>query len=357
MLSKLSIHLKQADRHVFSRLPYLVVAGLVLIALINWMQLSWGWQMDWFTRLVDTASNFAAVFLGIFIEAAPFLLLGTLASGLVDVFFNAEDLRRLIPRNRYLGVAAGGLLGLFFPVCECGSVPLARRLMRKGLPVPVGVAFLLAAPVINPIVIASTYTAFGNAPVFWLRFALTLLIAVITGMLFLFETDRRRVLRADAASPAMDFHRHGETESPAATPNQPLLKKLRQALVVATDEFFEMGKFLVIGALLAALMQTLLPQSWLLALGQGPLLSVAVMALLAVLLSICSTVDSFIALAFTGVFSSGSILAFLVYGPMVDIKSTLMYLRVFNRRTVLVLVLLPLLLTLVSGVLINIWMQ
>ncbi len=357
MLSKITIRLKQADQTIFSRLPYLVGIGLVVIALFNWMQQSWGWQMDWFTRLVDTLSNFSAVFLGIFIEAAPYLLLGTLASGLVDVFFNADELRRLVPRNRFLGVVFGGLMGLFFPVCECGSVPLARRLMRKGLPVPVGVAFLLAAPVVNPIVIASTFAAFGNSPVFWLRFGLTLLIAVITGLLFLFETDRWRVVRADVTNPAMDYHIQTVTEAPSSARKGPLAKKVRQALVVATDEFFEMGRFLVIGALLAAFMQTLLPQSWLLALGQGPVLSVAVMALLAVLLSICSTVDSFIALAFTGVFSSGSILAFLVYGPMVDIKSTLMYLRVFNRRTVLVLVLLPLLMTLTSGVMINLWMR
>ncbi|MEW6649036.1 MAG: permease [Chloroflexota bacterium] len=313
--------------------------------------------MEWFTRLVDTASNFSAVFLGIFIEASPFLLLGTLASGLVDVFFNIKDLNRLVPRNRYLAVVVGGLMGLFFPVCECGSVPLARRLMRKGLPVPVGIAFLLAAPVINPIVLASTFAAFGNTPVFWLRFALTLLIAVFTGMLFLFEADRQRVVRDFTAGSEVAFHPLAEQEPATLSSEPPLGKKIRQVLVVATDEFFELGKYLVIGALMAALMQTFVPQSWLLTLGQGPVFSTVVMMLLAVLLSICSTVDSFIALAFTGIFSSGSILAFLVYGPMVDIKVTLMYWRVFSRRTVLVLILIPLLMTLVSGIVINMWVQ
>ena len=132
-----------------------------------------------------------------------------------------------------------------------------------------------------------------------------------------------------------------------------LRERLRRMLVIAADEFFEMGHFLVIGALLAALLQTFIPQAGLLNLGQGPLSSVLVMIVLAVLLSICSTVDAFIALAFAGTFSAGSILAFLVYGPMVDIKSTLMFLRVFRKKTVFTLVLLPFILVVLIGVVVN----
>ncbi|KPL75035.1 hypothetical protein AC812_10045 [Bellilinea caldifistulae] len=302
-------------------------------------------------------SNFSAVFLGIFIEAAPYLLLGTLASGLVEVFFSPEELVRLVPRSRFLAVGLGGLLGLFFPVCECGSIPLARRLMRKGVPVPVGIAFLLAAPVINPIVIASTFAAFGNTPIFWLRFALTLLIAVGVGLLFLFETDMSQIIRPMNADLAPSFHldfghdHHPNEQSPS------LKQKFKKVLLIASDEFFEMGRFLVVGALLAALMQTFVPQTWLLSLGQGPILSVIVLTLLAVLLSVCSTVDSFIALAFSSTFSTGAVLAFLVYGPMVDIKATLMYLRVFRRKTVVILIVLPWLLTLVASAAINLWVR
>ena len=138
---------------------------------------------------------------------------------------------------------------------------------------------------------------------------------------------------------------------PTARP--PLRDRLRRVLVIAADEFFEMGQYLVIGALLAALMQTFFPQANLLRLGQGPLLSVLVLVLLAVLLSICSTVDAFIALAFAGTFSAGSILGFLVYGPMVDIKSTIMFLRVFRKKSVVILVLLPFLLVVLIGYVVN----
>lgn len=340
---------------LLSRLPLIVLTGVLVLAVATRLQQIFNWQGELLLAFVDGVSNFSAVFLGIFIEAAPYLLLGTLASGLVEVFFSANELSRLLPRNRFLAVGLGGLLGLFFPVCECGSIPLARRLMSKGIPVPVGIAFLLAAPVINPIVIASTFAAFGNTSIFWLRFALTLLIAFGVGLLFMIEPDPTRMLRPVNMEVPHSFHLHLEHE--AQEQPLPLKEKLKKIMLIAADEFFEMGRFLVIGALLATLMQTAVPQPWLLALGQGPVLSVIVLSLLAVLLSVCSTVDSFIALAFAGTFSTGSVLAFLVYGPMVDIKATLMYLRVFKRRTVVVLVILPWLLALVASVAINLWMR
>ncbi len=338
-------------------LPVIIVAGVLVMAALTRLQQMFNWQGEWLLKLTEGVSNFSVVFLGIFIEAAPYLLLGTLASGLVEVFFSPEEITRLLPRSRFLSIGFGGLLGLFFPVCECGSIPLARRLMRKGLPVPVGIAFLLAAPVINPIVIASTFAAFGNTPIFWLRFGLTLLIAIGVGLLFMFESDGNRVIRSLNVELSQSFHFHGEHDHDFGNSTSSVIQKLKKVTIIAADEFFEMGRFLVIGAFLAALMQTVVPQSWLLSLGQGPILSAVVLSLLAVLLSVCSTVDSFIALAFSGTFSSGAVLAFLVYGPMVDIKATLMYLRVFNRRTVGVLVILPWLLTIISSTVINLWMR
>jgi uncharacterized protein len=273
------------------------------------------------------------------------LLLGTLASGIVEVFVSRENLLGLLPRRRLLGILIGSLLGLFFPVCECGVVPLTRRLYQKGLPVPVGITFLLAAPVINPIVIASTWAAFGPGLIFWGRIGLTLVIAILTGLIFsLFEPSG--ALRLLPEPPRLVLE--------GVKPAQPSLSaRLRRMWVVTADEFFEMGRYLVLGGLLAALMQTFVPQGMLLSASQGPVISVLVMVTLAVLLSVCSTVDAFIALAFAASFTSGSVLAFLVYGPMVDIKSTVMYLRVFRRRSVAFLVLLPLAMTVLATVAMN----
>jgi uncharacterized membrane protein YraQ (UPF0718 family) len=314
--------------------------------------------------LAGSYQTFVTIFLGIFIEALPFLLLGTLASGLVEVFLSRETLSRVVPRNRFGSILSGALMGLAFPVCECGVVPLTRRLYRKGLPLSVGVAFLLAAPIINPIVIASTYAAFGWGPIFVGRFVFTLLIATTIGLIFSLAPQPLHLLQRSAWPETSDGHNEatptnvksqdaGDTPMPAHTSSASLSVRLIRALSLAGDEFFEMGRFLVIGCLLAAGMQTLIPQSTLLAVGGGMLSSVVVMLVLAFVLSVCSTVDAFLALAFVNTFSSGSILAFLVFGPMVDIKSVLMFSSVFRRRVVLYLVVLPLMMSLFLGVYLN----
>lgn len=298
---------------------------------------------------VARLTNFTTVLLGIFIEAVPFLLLGTLASGVVEVFVHRETIEQRIPRGALAGALVGGLMGFVFPVCECGVVPLTRRLFRKGLPLPVGVAFLLAAPVANPIVLASTAAAFGLGRMVLWRFGLSFLIAVLSALIFSVEPHPRTLLRPEAWPVVSGPAREG---SPAAT--RPGLRAgMARALVIAGDEFFEMGRFLTVGAGLAALMQTFVPQGTLLQIGAGPVVSVIALVTLAVLLSVCSTVDSFVALAFVGSFTPGAVLAFLVFGPMVDIKSTLMFLGVFRGKTVVYLILLPLAMTVVAAVSLN----
>ncbi len=319
----------------------LVLAGMVLAAVL-------GTGQDAGTIL----NIFSTRFLGIFIEAAPFLLLGTLVSGLLEAFVSHDDIARWTPRNPILATIAGAFMGMVFPVCECGVVPVVRRLFNKGLPMSVGVTFLLAAPVMNPVVLVSTYIAFGLGPIWIGRFVITALVAVGVGLVFALSARPHEVLQPQSLMPVMGGS--GEVIPMYAVHKRPgLLAGLRQALEMAGDEFFEMGRYLIIGSMLAAGMQTLISQNVLLALGEGPVISVLVMQALAFLLSVCSTVDAFLALAFVGTFTSGSILAFLTFGPMVDIKSTLMFMGVFKRRTVLYLILLPMLMTLLIGIWIN----
>ncbi|MBL8130906.1 MAG: permease [Anaerolineae bacterium] len=302
-------------------------------------------------------SIFSTRFLGIFIEAVPFLLLGTFVSGLIEAFLTAEDIARVVPRNRVLATVVGTFMGFTFPVCECGVVPVVRRLYSKGLPLSVGVTFLLAAPVINPIVLASTAAAFGIGEVLIGRIIITIIVAFSIGLVFAVAARPQEVLRSAhlPVAPVMG----GSGELPvmpllsASPPRKSLPAGLRDAVSLAGDEFFEMGRYLIIGSMLAAAMQTFISQEFLLALGRGPIISVIAMQGLAFLLSVCSTVDSFLALAFAGTFTTGSVLAFLTFGPMVDIKSMLMFLGVFRRRIVLYLILLPLLMTLLIGIWIN----
>ena len=295
--------------------------------------------------LTEKFRTFVTIFLGIFIEAVPFLLAGSLVSGLIEVFVDKASLARYVPKRAVPAALVGSLLGFAFPVCECGVVPVTRRLYQKGLPVSVGIAFLLSAPVINPVVLVSTYVAFGWGPVLIGRFVFSILIAFIVGLIFQFAPPQEILLPATETTHEHDHY--------GMTVGNGRLQQLWQAALIAGDDFIDMGRYLIIGSMMAATMQTFVPQATLIAFGSGPITSVVALMVLAFVLSICSTVDAFLALSFVNSFTTGSILSFLVFGPMVDIKSALMFLGVFRRRVVLYLILLPLALTMLITIFIN----
>ncbi len=320
----------------------LILIVLFIVGVIGYQAISNG------ADLGIIISIFATRFLGIFIEAVPFLLLGSITSGLIEIFVKTEDILKILPKNSFGAAVGGTFLGIVFPVCECGVVPVTRRLFTKGLPISMGIAFLLAAPFMNPIVFASTFIAFGFGPVFIGRFIITAIVAISVGMIIGKFAKQEDVLKLQSLNTLNNVQ-----------PNLariPFRSKLLRSFYIAGDEFFEMGRFLIVGSALAAAMQTLVPQESLLALGTGPILSVIFMQILAFILSVCSTVDSFLALAFVNTFTTGSIISFLSFGPMVDTKSTLMFTGVFKGRIVLYLVLLPFMMNLLAGVLINVMM-
>jgi len=294
--------------------------------------------------MIDTFANLTTIFLGIFIEAVPFLLLGSVASGLVEVFVDQNDLARWFPRRAVTAAFAGGLLGFVFPVCECGVVPLMQRLRQKGVPVSAGITFLLAAPIVNPIVIASTFVAYGFGAMLVARLILGLLVSVCVGLIFTLHPAPADMIRPRRVPPHAD-------PTMLATANG--MQRLGEALRIAGEEFFSMGRYLVFGAALAASLQILVPQKTLLDLGSGPVSSVLAMQTLAFVLSVCSTVDAFISLSFVNTFGPSAVLSFLVFGPMVDIKSTMMFLGVFRSRIVAYLILLPFLLVALATLFIN----
>lgn len=318
------------------RLRWLLRWGLPAAALLLLLISSATPQARFFAA--ERFQTFVTIFLGIFIEAAPFLLIGSIVSGFIDVFVDRERLERLTPRHPLLAALTGAGLGMAFPVCECGVVPVTRRLYEKGLPFSTGIAFLLAAPVVNPVVIASTWAAFGWGPILWGRLVFSLLIAFVVGLIF--QSARpQELLRPALLEERLTHHHHSHAGAQGWAAGSGL------ALRRSGDDFLDMSRYLILGSMLAAAMQTFTPQSALLAVGQGPLLSVFVLMALAFVLSVCSTVDAFLALAFTGTFTSGAIVAFLTFGPMVDVKSALMFLGVFRRRSVSYLILLPFALT------------
>ncbi|MEK3903656.1 MULTISPECIES: permease [unclassified Paenibacillus] len=272
---------------------------------------------------VDT---FKTAFLGILLEALPFVLLGALLSSLLRVFVPDELISRWIPRRAVPAILFGCLLGILFPVCECGMIPLVRRLMHKGMPLYVAIVFILSGPILNPVVYGATLTAFRSHPeLAYTRMGLAFAVAACIGLI-IYGTVRRSPLR-------LSIRREGSEEQHGT------LRGGRAAavLVHTSDEFFEMGKFLIIGCLLTAGIQTFMNQSSLSAIGDRPLGSYVFMMGLAFALSLCSTSDAFVASTFLHTFPAGALLAFVVLGPMLDFKNALMLLSLFKTRFALYL--------------------
>ncbi|MEL6814978.1 MAG: permease [Cyanobacteria bacterium J06598_3] len=318
------------------------------------------------------------LFLSLLVEAVPFLLIGVAFSSLLMFFVDERRLIGILPKNAFLGALAGSLIGLMFPVCECGNVPVARRLLVQGAPTAVSVGFLLAAPTINPVVFWATWIAFRGQPeIVFLRVGFTLIIATVVGWVFSQQTDigpflqesvaRRRFRDRATPQPPKGRAAKGraveDSELPAilqggtflqgadgatlrldsaaaqrlvANPadSQPVSSKLSLAIENMVRELRELGSVLILGSAIAATVQVAVPRDLILSLGQGLVSSILAMMVLAAVVSICSTVDSFFALSFASTFTSGSLLAFLIFGPMIDLKNIGLLLTVFKGRAV-----------------------
>ena len=285
-------------------------------------------------RLLDPArvpgvQNFFIVFGSLLIEAVPFILLGAVVSALIEVFVPVRAFERLALLPRPLQLPIAGLAGFAFPVCECGSVPVARRLAAKGLAPSAAVTFMLAAPILNPVVIASTFVAYRGRDTLWQmvlgRCALGLAAAIAVGWVVSGER-RDTLLRARPG----DDHDHGHEHEARSSAFFGHL----------AGDFLFMGRYLVIGAGVAALLQTVVPQSIIGSVAGAPVLSLIAMMGLAYVLSLCSESDAFVAASFVQ-FGVGAQLAFLVFGPMVDTKLTVLYSGTFSKgffRTVVIVV-------------------
>ncbi|QKS46521.1 permease [Paenibacillus cellulosilyticus] len=274
-------------------------------------------------------STFKTMLISIVLETIPFLLLGVAVSSLMHVYIPEAWIRRLIPKNPLLGIVTASLLGILFPVCECGLIPVVRRLMAKGMPLYAGVVFMLSGPVVNPVVYSATYVAFrSRQEMVYARMGLAVAVALAIGLIVYFVV-KRNPIRESRESMRVTFN---VLRTPSRT------SKFNEAMQHAGSEFFDMGKYLIVGSILAALIQTFVPRSELLAIGQGAYTSHLFMMGFAYILSLCSTSDAFVASSFLGTFSASSLLTFMVFGPMIDMKGTLMLLSVFKAKFVVLII-------------------
>lgn len=283
-------------------------------------------------------SNFVVVFSSLLLQAIPLVMMGAFVAALIGTFVPDSAFTRIGKLPEPLQIPAAGLAGFAFPVCECGSVPVARRLVDRGLIPSAAVTFMLAAPILNPIVVVSTAIAYRGRDILWPmvfgRVGLGLVAAMIVGWV-VGERDRAGFLRArrdhdhdhghscgcdaEASCGCADDGSHHGTAS-----------RTTRFFNYFAGDFMFMGRFLILGTAVAAALQTLLPQSVLGSVANTPIVSLIVMMALAFALSLCSESDAFVAASFVQ-FGPGPQLAFLVFGPMLDAKLAFLYNATFSK--------------------------
>lgn len=335
--------------------------------------------------------SFTTIFLSIILEAIPFIIIGVFISSLIQIFISEETIAKIIPKNKVIGIIFAGILGIVFPVCDCAIVPIVRRLLKKGVPMYIGVTFMLSVPIINPVVLVSTYYAFlNNSHMVLIRGGFGALSAMIIGFIVSkvepeksLKTNRRIVgqnlcnrwiytlnqpnikLKSYSNSHLHvneENHHHDEEHCSCGHDHQhhktgdkfSVTGSVMEILEHTSAELQDVGKFVIAGAFLSALMQVSLPRKYIVSIGHNPITSIIVLIALAFLLSVCSETDAFIARTFVGQFTSGSIIAFLIFGPMIDIKNTLMLSQAFKPKFIIKLISLIFMVCFTIGIAINI---
>lgn len=274
--------------------------------------------------LSNTVQDFFTLSISVVIESLPFVFLGIILSIVVQVWLPDGFLLRHLPRNAVARRVTISLLGVLLPVCECGNVPLARGLILRGLTVGESMTFLLAAPILNPVTIITTYQAFGwSDGILVSRILGGFVIANLVGWIYSRHPNPMSLLTERFQVSCA--HAHDEVHVP----------KLRRSVDMFTTESAAMLPALFVGSAVAGLIQVGVSRDVLITLGQNPVLSVFALMALAFIIAICSNVDAFFILAFGSTFMPGAIVAFLVFGPMIDVKMLALMRTTFTAKTLL----------------------
>jgi hypothetical protein len=293
--------------------------------------------------LPGAAQDLLTLTYSVIIESLPFVLLGIMVSIIVQVWVPDRWIVKILPKNATLRRVVVSFLGMFLPVCECGNLPLARGMIAKGFTVSESMTFLLAAPILNPITIITTHQAFGfDDGILVARLLGGLAIANLIGWLYSKHPDQDSLLtdRFAAECAVPDPHERRQTKG-------------QKSIELFVRETGVIMPALFIGALLAGLVQVLVPRAVLVNLGSNPLWSILAMMVLAFVISVCSNVDAFFILPFASTFMPGSIVTFLVFGPIIDIKMLAMMRTTFTTRTLVQLSIVVALVSAALGLVVN----
>lgn len=292
-------------------------------------------------------NDFKIIFLAITIEALPFLLVGAFIASIIELYVDEGFIKKLLPKNLALQMVTASFVGLFFPVCECAIIPIARGFIRKGVPVPVALVFMFVTPIINPVALASTWFAFQETPlVVAYRAGGGILVALFIGLFFIKTRKEEALLNTDGHSHHHHSHSH-ELHTVKGRPKRPFLSLVRHT----RDEFFDVGIFLVMGAAISALIQVAAPLEGLELITGSVTTSALSLQVLAYLLSLCSHADAFVASGFMLHFPLHAVMAFLITSPMIDVKNTIVMLGLFQVRFTWKVIILVFTITFIASIL------
>lgn len=281
------------------------------------------------SQLYASIQSVNMVFIGILMQAAPFLLIGAFVSALLQVFLSDETLVRLFTAHKWLGFPLAVILGFFFPVCDCGIVPIASRLTQKGVPLPEAMVFMLAAPAVNPVTILSTLYAFPGQPQYVLyRIGFGILISLIAGSILGLTRQKSSLVLSSGPATVCSCGLDG-----CAPRHSGKMGKMEAVFMTAGQEFFGMGRYIIIGSLLCAILQQTVPSSLFQNTGTA-IVPIFLMLLAAFFMSVCSTSNAFIGRSFLNVFPPTAVLAFIVMGPMLDLSNLFMLSANFKKKFV-----------------------
>ncbi len=351
---KMLTHIKQNKGIILWSMFVLGVFAFIQFRLDQYLQYSIDGQ-----SLALRLQELLTLFLSIIAEAFPFVILGTIISVIVALFIKSEWILKYLPKNVILSNLIISLFGVFMPVCECGNVPVTRRLLSKNFTVSQSIVFLLAAPIINPITLWSTIEAFSpDTSIVIIRLIGALVIANLAGFIISFKKNQYELLQDDFynnyCKVNLDNHDHNHDQhSHHDHLHHHHNSKIEEAFEIFRTEFWEVTKLLCLGAFFAALSQIFIPRDVITSIGQSPILSIVAMMLFAFVISICSNVDAFVALPYVSTFSLGSIMSFLLFGPMIDMKILTMLKSSFKLKLIIFLVVFVGLSSFLAGLIIN----
>lgn len=270
--------------------------------------------------------RWANTFISMILEALPFLLIGAIVSALIQMYISEDLVKRILPKNKLISLIFAAFIGVFIPICECSIVAIAKSLMKKGVPIGVSIVFMLCVPIVNPVVLISTYYAFSDIGIVLIRFMGGIVCSIIIGSLMEILSRKNK----DIINKKNDYEDICDCGC-LVTDYFYNKSKIRLCFEHANKEFLNILRYYIFGSFLSSGFIVLVDTNMLNRVSSSKYSAIIIMMVISFLLSLCSEADAFIAKGFLENFGVPAISAFLILGPMVDLKNAIIIGSYFKK--------------------------